>query len=444
MEESLTNAQEAVKAAKLAGADAADALCYASASLSVSCRLGKPEGIERSESNGIGLRVFVGQRSAAVSSSDMSKDALREMAQRAVAMARLAPEDPFSELAQEALLAKETPDLQMYDPVEPDAAAMQRSCALSEEVARGMQGITNSEGADASWGSSGFALATSNGFARGYNSTQHSLSVSVLAGEGTAMERDYDYSSTRFAADLRSAESIGRDAANKALARLNPRKVSTQQVPVIFDPRVSRRLMGSFTSAINGSSIARGTSFLKDAMHRQVFSDAITIMDDPHRLRGLGSRPFDGEGLPTRACELVKGGVLLTWLLDIRSARKLGLAPTGHASRGIGSPPSPSTSNCYIQPGTQSPAALMKDIRNGFYVTDLIGMGVNLVTGDYSQGASGFWIENGERSYPVSEVTIAGRLQDMFRNMTPADDLKFEYASNAPTLRVEGMMVAGR
>lgn len=444
MEESLTNAQEAVKAAKRAGADAADALCYASASLSVSCRLGKPEGIERSESNGIGLRVFIGQRSAAVSSSDMTKDALREMAQRAVAMAKLAPVDPFSELAQEALLAKTAPDLQLHDAIEPDTAFMQRQCAETEEVARSVKGITNSEGAGASWGSSGFALVTSNGFAKGYNSTQHSLSVSVLAGEGTAMERDYDYSNTRFAADLRKPESIGKEAAEKALARLNPRKVSTQQVPVIFDPRVSRRLMGSFTGAINGSAIARGTSFLKDSMHKQIFSEAITIVDDPHRIRGLGSRPFDGEGLPTRAYELVKDGVLQTWLLDIRSAKKLGLAPTGHASRGMSSPPSPSTSNCYIQPGKQSPAALMKDIKNGFYVTDLIGMGVNLVTGDYSQGASGFWIENGERSYPVSEVTIAGRLQDIFRNMTPADDLKFEYASNAPTLRVEGMMVGGR
>lgn len=444
MNTSLDTAAAAIAAAQKAGADAADALCYSSTSLSVSCRLGVPEGLERSESNGLSLRVWVGDCSAIVASSDLQPATLSEMAARAVAMARLAPPDPFVTLAPPALLAADVCELDLCDSAEPEAKTLQAMCVHAEEAARSVKGITNSEGASASFGSAGLALATSNGFARGYRSTQHSLSVCVLAGEGTAMERDYDYSNTRFYADLKNPEAIGEQAARRTLARLNPRKVETQSVPVVFDPRVARRLLGAFTGAVNGSAIARGTSFLKDAMHNKVFAEGVTITDDPHIRRGLGSRPFDGEGVATRRMELVKDGVLQTWLLDMRSANKLGLAPTGHAARGMSSPPSPSTSNCYLHNGTQSPQALMKDITQGFYVTDLIGMGVNLVTGDYSQGASGFWIENGQISYPVSEVTIAGRLQEMFRSLTPANDLKFEYATNAPTLRVGGMMVAGR
>lgn len=443
MNDSLTLAQDCVKAARAAGADAADALYYASSSLSASHRMGKPEGLERSESSGMGLRVFTGSRFASVSSSDTSPAALKEMAERAVAMAKLAPEDPLSSLAPETMLAKQFPELDLYDPAEPDARALQRLAAETEDVARSVEGISNSEGATASYGSTEFALATSNGFAGGYRSSFHSLYTSVLAGSGTAMERDYDYSSARFAGDLRTPEAIGREAARRALARLSPRKVSTCRVPIIFDPRVSRRLLGSFLGAINGSSIARGTSFLKDSMGKAVFSNAVTVIDDPLIVRGQGSRPFDGEGLPTRKTELAKNGVLQSWLLDLRSANKLGLAPTGHASRGLSSPPSPSASNCYIANGSVTPDALMKDIKDGFYVTELIGMGVNLVTGDYSQGASGFWITNGKIDYPVSEVTIAGRLQDMFAALTPANDLKLDYATNAPTLLAGVMTLAG-
>lgn len=444
MNDSLTLASDSVTAARAAGADAADALYYASRSLSVSHRLGKPEGLDQSESGGIGLRVFVGNRFATVSSSDTSAGALSELATRAVAMARLAPEDAFSKLAPRELLAGSVPDLELYDATEPDARTLQRACAEAEESALAMEGITNSEGASAGYGHTEFALVTSNGFAHAYRSSHYSVSVSVLAGSGTAMERDYDYSSTRFTADLKSPAAIGREAASRALARLHPRKVSTQTVPVVFDPRVARRLLSSFAGAINGSSIARGTSFLKGAMNTQVFSPSVTIIDEPHRKRGMGSRPFDGEGLPTRRTELVKDGVLQTWLLDMRSAGKLGLAPTGHASRGLSSPPSPSTSNCYIAAGTLSPQELMADIKDGFYVTELIGMGVNMVTGDFSQGASGFWIEGGKRAYPVSEVTIAGTLQEMFANLQAANDLCFDYATNAPTLRVGQMTIAGQ
>lgn len=443
MENSLALAKNCIDAARKAGADAADTLYYASTSLSVSRRLGKPEGLERSESNGIGLRVFVGDRFATASTSDTSREALREMAERTVAMAKLAPSDPLSTLAPEALLATQVPDLDLFDAHEPDAVALQRQCEETEETALAVAGITNSEGASAGYGSTELAIATSHGFAKAYRTSHHSLSVSVLAGTGTGMERDYDYSSTRFAADLRSAKSIGAEAAKRALARMSPRKVSTQQVQVVFDPRVSKRLLGSFLGAINGGSIARGTSFLKDSMGKNVFGTGITIIDDPLMKRGLGSRPFDGEGLASKKLELVHDGVLQHWLLDVRSANKLGLAPLGHASRGLSSPPSPSSSNCYIAPGKATPAELMADIKDGFYVTEMIGMGVNLVTGDFSQGATGFWITNGKLDYPVSEVTIAGKLQDMFGNLVAANDLKFEYSTNAPTLSAGLMTVAG-
>lgn len=440
----LDNAAKLVEMTRACGADAADALLYEASSLSVSQRMGKPEGLERSESSGISLRAFVGKRSAQVSSSDTAEEALRSMAERAVAMARLAPEDPYSGLAPEECLATEVPDLDLFDGAPCEAEQLQRQCAEAEAVALGVKGISNSEGADASQGTTWFALATSNGFSRSYRTSHASLSVSVLAGEGTAMERDYDYSSARFMADLRSPQVIGQEAARRALARLNPRKVGTQRVPVIFDPRVSRRLLGNFISAVNGAAVARGTSFLKDSLRHPVFNEHIHIMDDPLRLRGLASKPFDGEGVKTQRTALVTDGVLQGWLLDVRSANKLGLKPAGHATRSMGAPPSPSASNVHIAAGVLTPGEMMHDIHEGFYVTELIGMGVNLVTGDYSQGASGFWIEDGKLAYPVSEVTIAGSLQEMFRTMIPASDLQFDYAMNAPTLSVGMMTVAGR
>jgi PmbA protein len=430
--------------ARKAGADAADALMYTSTSISVSQRLGKPEGLERSESNGVGLRVFVGEQPSVVSSSDTSPEALKELISRAVMMAKLAPVDPYSSLAPAELLAVSIPELDLYDPVEPDATWLQAQCARAEETALASKGITNSEGADASYGATHFLLATSNGFARGFSTSNASLSVVVLAGEGTGMERDYDFTSARHVADLEAAETIGANAAKRALARHDPRKVSTQQVPIVFDPRVGKGIISAFASAINGNAIARGTSFLKDAMGKAIFSPAVTIIDDPLRKRGLGSRPFDGEGVACRKTVLIDKGALQTWLLDMRSANQLKLQTTGSASRGLSSPPSPSTTNVYMQPGAISPQELMADIQSGFYVTDVFGMGVNMVTGDYSQGAAGFWIEKGQIAYPVSEVTIAGKLQEMFLHITPANDLRFHYATNAPTLRIEGMMVAGK
>ncbi len=310
-------------------------------------------------------------------------------------------------------------------------------------AALAVPGVTNSEGGGASFGRSAIVLATSTGFFGRYAGTSLGIGVAVLAGEGTGMERDYESASARHSSDLESAADVGRRAGERAVKRLNPRKVKSQAVPVIFDPRVSSGLVGHFAGAISGASIARGVSFLKDRMGEQVFAPGINIIDDPHRLRGLRSKPFDGEGVRNQRRALIENGVLKTWLLDCASARQLGLTTTGHAARGTGGPPSPSSTNLYMEPGTLSPEALMADIAQGFYITELMGMGVNGVTGDYSRGATGFWIENGRIAYPVSEVTIAGNLKDMFRAAVPADNLVFRYGTNAPTIRIEGMTVAG-
>ena len=433
-----------ISTAKQGGADGADAVMFKSASLSLARRLGKPEGIERAESDDLGLRVFLGKRQAVVSSTDLSKDALAEIAERAVAMAKAAPEDAYCGLAEPELLAGDPPDLDICDQREPDPDELARRAAKAEDAARAVKGVTNSEGAEASWGSSRICLAASNGFAETYASSRHSLVVAVVAGEGTNMERDYEFSSTVYADDLKGAEEVGREAGERAVARLNARKVETASVPVIYEPRVSSSLLRHLGAAINGISVARGTSFLKDKMGKAVFADAITIVDDPHRARGLGSKPFDGEGIANERRKVIDAGVLATWLLDLGSARQLGLSSTGHAARGTSAPPSPAATNLYLEAGTLSPAELMSDIGAGFYVTELIGMGVNTLTGDYSRGAAGFWIENGEIAYPVSEVTIAGNLRDMFAQLTAADDLEFRYAINAPTLRIDGMTVAGK
>ena len=339
-------------------------------------------------------------------------------------------------LAPDSLYATTLPELDLCDEVEPDTAWLTRQCKEAEEEALSVPGITNSEGADAGYSRSTICLAIDNGgakkFAKTYDGSHFSLSVSVLAGTGTGMERDYEFSSTRHRGDLMEARDIGIAAGQRAIKKLSPRKVATCQVPVVFDPRVSRSLVSVLANSLSGNAIARGASFLKDAMGEQLFPDGVTVTDNPHLVRGLSSRPFDGEGVGTRKTIIIENGMLKTWFLDIRSAGKLGLATTGHASRGLASPPSPSSTNLYMENGAMTPAALMKDINNGLYVTDTFGMGINTITGDYSQGASGFWIENGEIAYPVSEITIAGQLRNMFRNLTAANDLSFRYSTNAP------------
>ena len=430
--------------AKRAGAESADAVIVESISQGVSWRLGEMEDLERSESQDLGLRVFIGQQQAIVSGSDLTPAALDLLAERAVDMARHAPEDPYCGLGDRALLSKDPGvDLDLYDPVEPSSEVLIEMAQTCEEAARAVDGITNSEGAGASWGRGGIALATSTGFAGAYRSTSHSVSVSVLAGEGTAMERDYEYSSAHHGADLDDPAYVGRKAAEQTVKRLGAQTKKPCKVPVVYDPRVSGGLVGHFAGAITGPSIARGTSFLKDKMGEAVFAPGISIVDDPRRARGLRSKPFDGEGLATRKQVLIEDGRLTTWLLDSASARQLGLKSTGHASRGTGGPPSPGPTNLYMEAGTISRADLIADIKDGFYVTELIGMGINGVTGDYSRGAGGFWIEDGEIAYPVSGLTVAGNLKDMYLNLTPADDLEFKYGVNAPTLRVDGLTIAG-
>jgi PmbA protein len=378
-----------------------------------------------------------------VSTNDFAGD-MRALAERAVAMARAAPEDKFTGLADEDLLARDFPDLDLIDRALPDVKQLETMARAAEQAARVVKGVTKSDGASASVGIGGMVLVTSHGFCGAYLGSNHGLAMTAIAGEGTGMERDYDYSSVRHAADLESADKIGRTAGLRAVARLNPRKVSTRKVPVVFDRRVAGTLVSHLASAANGAAVARKTSFLRDKMGAKLFADGIRIIDDPLRKRGLRSRPFDGEGVACRTLALVEDGTLRSWLLDCATARELDLTTTGHAQRGVSSTPSPAPSNLHLEAGTLSPDDLIADIKDGFYVTDLIGMGVNMVTGDYSRGASGFWIENGKRSYPVSEVTIAGHLLDMFRALTPANDLEFRYGANAPTLRLEGLTVAGQ
>ncbi len=427
-----------------AGADAADATAFRDTALAVTWRLGALEELERSESTAMGLRVFVGRRQAAVSTTDPLDGSLAELVERAVAMARTAPEDEFAGLADGALLATETPELDLDADDEPAPGRMLAMAAEAEDAARSIEGVTNSEGASASWRRAVSALAASNGFQGSYAGTSAGVSVSVLAGEGLGMERDGEYRTARHMADLPPPAEVGGEAGRRAVRKLNPRKVETGRMPVVFDDRGARGLLGHLAAAISGPAVARGTSFLKDGMGQAVFAPGVAVREDPHRRRGPRSRPFDGEGLPGRARALIDDGVLTTWLLDCRSARQLGLEPTGHATRGASGQPSPGPANLWLEPGDASPEALMADIAEGFYCTDLIGFGVNGVTGDYSRGASGFRIRNGRIAHPVNEVTVAGNLKDMFANLAPADDLRFLSGVDAPHVRIDGMTVAGR
>ena len=432
-----------MKWAKAAGADSADALYVNGESISVAQRLGKREKLESSEGRDLGLRVFVGTRQAFVSSTDFAPKALRTLAERAVDMARAVPEDPVCGIAPVELLARAWPDLDLDDKRRPSAKALLALAGETEDAARAVKGVTNSEGAEAGWGRTTVVLAASNGFVGGYRRGGYSLSCSVIAGEGTGMETDYEWTSAVHLEDLMAPARVGRNAGKSVVARLNPRKAPSARLPVVYDRRVSGGLIGHLASAINGRSVARGTSFLKDKMGAKIFSDGIRILDNPLRKRGLGSKPFDAEGLPTKRYAVIDDGVLTTWLLDLAAARQLNLKPTGHAARGTSGPPSPTTSNFYLEKGKLSVDELIADIKSGLYITGLIGFGINGVTGDYSRGASGFWIENGKIAWPVSGITVAGNLKDMFLRMTPASDLQFKGATNAPTVRIEGMTVAG-
>lgn len=433
-----------VERAVRAGADAADALYYADASTAVQVRLGELEDVSRAEGEAISLRFFAGRRSASVSSSDLSDEALSALVERAAAMAREAPEDPWSGLAPEdRLLRDPLPDVECDDGADPSPVELKARALATEEAGRGIGGITNSEGAGANAGRTVIALATSHGFCRGYSISGYSSSASLIAGNGSEMQRDYAYHSVRHYSQLEDPATIGRRAAERAVARLRPGRVASGTMPVLFDPRVSDSLLGHLVAAIGGPSITRRTSFLLDKEGEAVFAEGITIRDDPHRRRGLRSKPFDGEGLATAPSNLVEAGRLTGWLLDSASARQLGRAPTGHAARGASGAPSVGVTNVHMEPGRQSREQLIGEVERGLYVTQLIGQGVNPVTGDYSRGAAGFIIEKGELGPAVAEITIAGNLLDMFRNLAAADDLEFRRAANAPTVRIDGMTVAG-
>ncbi|MBN8925019.1 MAG: modulator protein [Rhodospirillales bacterium 69-11] len=428
--------------ARAAGADAADALLVSGTSLSAQCRLGKREHVERAEGRDLGLRVFLGQRAAIVSATAVDPNGFDALVERALAMAKVVPEDRYAGLAETAA-PPEAIDLDLVDPTEPDTEALITRAMAAEDAALSVAGITNSEGADAGFSRSEVTLVTSAGFAGHRVRTSHSVSCTALAGSGTEMQRDYDYHATVHLADLDDPTAIGHSAAERALARMNPTRPKTAAIPVVYDPRVSASLLGHLLGAINGASVARGSSFLKEKLGQRVFAPGIFVHEDPRRRRGLRSREFDGEGTPTVARALVEDGVLTTWLLDSAAARQLGMRSTGHASRGTGGPPAPSATNVSMAGGTMSPAELMADIRLGFYVTELIGMGVNGVTGDYSRGASGFMIRDGALAEPVAEVTIAGSLPQMFAALVPANDLVLRRGMDAPTIRVDGMTMAG-
>lgn len=438
----LSRAEQLVELARAAGADAADAVVVRSRSRSVSVRQGKVESTDSSESDDFSLRVFLGKRVASVSANPGFD--LKALAERAVSMARVSPEDPFAGLADESYIARAYPDLELYDPTEVSSEALTEAALAMEEAALGVEGVSNSVGAGASAGMGGLVLVTSHGFSGSYQASRFGRSVGVIAGEGTKMERDHDFDSRLYAADLDAPEEIGRRAGERAVRRLNPRQVDTgSNITVVFDPRVSRGFVGHIAGAINGASVARKTSFLRDRMGEQVLKAGLDITDDPLRVRGSASRPFDGEGVKGERLVMIEDGVLKHWFLSSSAARELGLTTNGRGSRS-GTAVSPSSTNLALEPGEISPEELIRSIGTGFYVTELIGHGVDMITGEYSRGASGFWIENGELAYPVSEVTIASNLKDMFMRVTAANDIDRKFGVAAPTIAIEGMTLAGR
>ncbi len=442
-EQARDTAAALVEQARKAGADAADAIYVGGRSQSVSVRMGALEDVGASEGEEIGLRVFRGRRSASVASSALAPEALAALVDRALAMAAEAPEDPFAGLAPTDRLLRELPaDLAIFDPTEVDPAALKARALEAETAALAVPRVTNSSGASASISHSILALATSAGFAAATQGSGHSTSASVVAGDAGALQRDYDYDSTRFLTDLEGAAAIGHRAGNRAAARLDPVKLESGRMAVLFDPRVATSLLGHFAGAITGASIARKASFLMEKLGTRIFAPGITIRDDPHRARGLRSRSFDGEGLPTSARNLIDNGILTTWLADSAAARQLGIDPTGHAVRGTSGAPGAGPSNLYLEPGQRSPAQLLAAYPRAILVTELIGMGVNGITGDYSRGAAGFLVEHGEIVGPVSEITIASNLLDMFATLEPGNDLTLRRGIDSPTILVPEMMVA--
>ncbi|MBI1417019.1 MAG: TldD/PmbA family protein [Limimaricola sp.] len=432
--------------ARAAGAEAADAIAVDGTSVSIAVRQGALEQAERSEGIDIGLRVLIGRRQACVSSSDTRPETLRQMAERAVAMAREAPEDPTAGLAEPGQITKrtDTEALDLYDPSdEPDPAVLEDDARRCEAAALAVKGVTRIDGASAGYGRRRVHIAATNGFSAGFGRSDRARGCVAIAGEGTGMERDWDFDSRVFQSDLRDADEIGRIAGERAVARLGARRPKTGAYPVIFDERVASSLIGHLLQAANGMMIARGSSWLLGRMDSQVLPKGLSVIEDPHRARVPGSRLFDAEGLPTARREIVADGILRSWTLDLATGRKLGLPSTGNAARGTGGPPSPSTSNIALTEGTSSRDDLIAQMGTGLLITQMIGSTINPNTGDYSRGASGFWVENGQIAYPVNECTVAGNLLEFLPRITPANDARHHLGTVVPSLLVEGLTLAG-
>ena len=436
---------EITAAALAAGADAAETAYAEQAALSVTVRMGALEEVEREESRELGLRVMIGQRQASVSGSDISPSGRAKLIERVVAMARLAVEDPYVGLAPPDRLARgDHADLALFDPVEPSPDALEAQAREAEDAARAVAGVTVSNGASASWSTSTWRLATSGGFYGDHRGSAFSLSVGAIAGEGSEMEQGYDGRSTRWRADLPDARVVGAEAGRRAVAALRPRKLDSMTASVIFENRLAASLLGPLIGAMSGAAVARGVSFLKDRLGQAVFAKGVTVLDDPHRLRGLGSSPFDDEGVANRAMKLIDDGVLTTWLLNVGTARQLGMASTGHASRGLAGPPGVSPSNVTLEPGALDQVALMRQAGRGVLVTSMFGPSLNANTGDWSVGCSGLWFEGGEMAYPVSEITVAGNLHEIYKRLIPGSDLEIHGSADAPSILVEDLAIAGK
>ena len=421
-------------AAKKLGAESTTVIANENTSVNVAARLGKLENVERNESSSIGLEIIDKKRKVSLSSTNLNKESLEELAKNAMNMVKSIPIDEYCGLADKNMLYYGNLDLDLVDNYIPENNDLLKNSIEAEDSALNIKGITNSEGASSSYSKNKFYLATSDGFFNTNDKTNYSTGISVIAGKGTKMERDYEYQSKVHFSDLDTPKTIGEKAAERAISRLNPKKIKSNSVPVIFDPRVSGSLLSLFIGGISGQAITRGTSFLKDKMNKDIFKNTINIIDNPHIKRGARSLPFDGEGVATKKLKLVENGKLKSWLLNSQYARQLNLKSTGHYS---------GASNLYMSPGKKTNLELIKSIDQGFYITEMLGMSFSQVTGDYSRGASGYWIEKGERAYPVSEVTIAGNILDMYNMLTPASDLKMITGIDAPTLMIDKMIVAG-
>ncbi|HEY3798692.1 MAG TPA: TldD/PmbA family protein [Caulobacteraceae bacterium] len=436
---------EVVAKARAAGADAAEAVFAERQSLGVTVRQGALEEVEREESRDLGVRVFVGRRQATVSGSDISADGRAKLIERAVAMARLAPEDPYASLAAEDRLARgPLPDLDVYDATEPDPESLEALAQEAEDAVRATEGVTKSDSSSAGWSTGAWRLVTSTGFSGMHRASAFSVGASAIAGEGSGMESAGEGRRTRWREDLPSAASIGAEAGRRAVSQLSPRKIASTTAPVIFENRIAGMVLGPLLGAISGPAVARGVSFLKDKLGQQIFASDITITDEPHRKRGLASQPFDDEGVANKDANIIDAGVLTTWMLNTASAKQLGLETTGHASRGLAGPPGVSASNLTLQPGTRDRAALMRDAGAGLLVTGMFGPSLNPNTGDWSVGCFGLWFENGEIAYPVSEITVAGNLLEAWARVQPGSDLEFRGSANSPSLLIDALAIAGK